>query len=1033
VSEFAVKHDPRPPRLPSGTVTFVFTDIEGSTRLLQRLGEDYVRVLDEHNVILRRAFAARGGVEVKTIGDALFAVFADASDALRAVLEGQLALGAHAWPVDAEFRVRIGVHTGEATNRGDDYIGLVVHEASRISDAGHGGQILVSGATAALASLPAGAELKDLGEHRLRGLVQPHRLFELRHPELPAITAALRTLTARPTNLQAQLTTFVGREREVRDLKSRLLAGARMLTLTGPGGCGKTRLAVEVAGELLGEFPDGVWLAELADVSSDALVVQAVAGALGVQEETNRELPDVLTRRLQPARMLVVLDNCEHVVHGAAQLAESILRACPNVQLLATSREPLSVPGEATWVVPSLSVPSNGSAIDRYEAVRLFVDRAAAVNQTFALTPDNTDPVGEICRRLDGIPLALELAAARVGVLSVNQICERLDDRFKLLTRGSRTAMPRQQTLRALVDWSYDLLAADEQALLCRLSVFAGGFTLEAAEAVAGDDVDVLDGLDGLVRRSLVQVEQSGSSTRYRLLETIRQYALEKLDARGEALGARASHRRWVYDLAATTRDLDFSSSGASIHDHVDLEIGNVRAALESGLSDPGAIADALRICVDLGYYWFLRAHSAEGESWLDRALGKAGDVDPVLRGFALLTRGILAFERLDHDKSVPALTEALATGEEHGNRSLMLRASNWLAACETMLGEFDQARELLDRHKEFGDILEEPERAAWSYLLGSLFQTQGDAAASRQFLEDSIVRARRAGAPYVLVRALPVAANMALAAGDVDRAADLFAEALDMARQTNDRIGIARSLVFLAGGSIETGDYAGASERLREAAPIVTREVGSPAMLARLQLAQGTLDLHRARLDDARRHFNAALATALQLRRPREIVDARTSLGALHLAAGEPERAGAELEQALELARGAQDRERTARALELLGRLAISQGDLDPASRLIEEGAAIASDVGSDARLAAAAHGRGLLALAMGDKDRASTFLRGALERRRRLGSGLASIETLEALAKAVPDAREAAELLESARARRESLGCPAPDVPSP
>ncbi len=926
VSEMGAKRSGTISRLPTGTVTFVFTDIEGSTRLLQRLGEDYIRVLDDHNSILREAFTANGGVEVRPVGDAFFAAFADPTNAVRAMVDAQLALQAHSWPQGAECRVRIGLHTGEAVSTADDYVGLAVHLASRISDAGHGGQILLSSATTQLAAdgLPPGTELRDLGEHRLRDIPEPQRLFEVSHPDLPRVDSPLRTLSARPNNLPAQPTSFIGRDREMTDIKARVLAGAPIISLIGPGGCGKTRLAIEVAGELLGEYPDGVWLVELAEISSDALVVQAVAAALGIQEEPGRELGATLTKRLERSKALLVLDNCEHVIWGAAELADWILRSCAGVRLLSTSREPLSVDGEQTWLVPPLTVPQNGGT-EGSDAVRLFVDRAEAINPRLELTQENTRLVGEICRRLDGIPLALELAAARVDVLSLSQICERLDNRFQLLTRGSRTAMLHHQTLRALVDWSYELLSPSEQELLCRLAVFAGGFTLEAAEAVVpGGPLapdDVLDGIAGLVQRSLVQVDQSQGDARYRLLETIRQYGLEKLEARGEALEVRAQHRRWLSDLAATTRDRDFV--GAAIHDRLELETGNIRAALESGLADPGGIDDALRICTDLGYYWWLRGHNSEGESWLEAALAQAEGADPVMRGHALVWRGLLAFERLDLDAVIP-LTEALTIADATGDKLLKARAITWLGASLTVRGDLDAARAVLERRFEVGeDVVEEPERAGWFYLLGSLYQILGDTEASERYLADAIDLARRIGASYVLGRALPVEANKAHESGDVSAASELYKEALDMARETNDRVALARSLVFLAEASIDTGDFAGAETHLLEAAPIITRQIGFPALSARLEVAEGRLDLSRGRLEEAREHLEQVVGAPLAHRREKTMADARTTLGAVELAMGNLSAAGDQLQQAVELARHVNDLERVARAEALLERLA--------------------------------------------------------------------------------------------------------------
>lgn len=1023
-------------RLPSGRLTFLFTDIEGSTRLLQRLGDSYVPLLDDHNRILREAIAAHGGFEVRPIGDAIFAVFPDPGDAVRAVLAAQLALRAHRWPPEVDCRVRMGLHTGVATSTGDDYIGLAVHTASRISDAGHGGQILLSSETAGLAAdtLPEGTELHDLGTHRLRDIIEPQRIFEVHHPDLPEVDAPLRTLSARPNNLPVQLTSFIGRDKEMTDLKALLLSGTRVITLVGPGGCGKTRLSVEVASELLGDYPDGVWFVELAEVSSDALVVQAVAAALGIQEEPGRELGQTLTSRLEGSHALLVLDNCEHVVWGAAELASWVLQTCPGVQVLATSREPLSVAGETTWVVPPLSVPQNGHLTERADAVRLFVDRAQAVNPRLELTPESTELVGEICRRLDGIPLALELAAARMDVLSLGQISERLDNRFKLLTRGSRTAMPRQQTLRALVDWSFDLLGPHEQVLLCRLAVFAGGFTLEAAEAVgAGDpveDEDVLDALAGLVRRSLVQVDDADGDHRYRLLETIRQYGLEKLEARGEALDVRGRHRRWLADFAASTRDIDFTSTGAAIHDRLELEAGNIRVALESGLADPGGVAEALQICADLGYFWWLRGHISEGETWIAAVLSKAGNEDPVPRGFTIVWRALLAIQGFDFDTALPLLHEALAVGEEHGNDLLKARALTWLTTSMAVLGRAEEAREFLTQRLAGGDdMIEEPERAGWLYLLGSVYQLLGDRDASRRALDEAIEIGRRVRGSYVLGRALPTAAGRALDRGDATLARELYTEALHMARETNDRVALARCLVYFAEASTELGDFETAESHLREATPIITIQIGFLVLRARLEVAKGRLAFNRARLDEARDRVRHALE--LELGTEKAVEDAHLLLGAIELAAGDVDAAEPHIREALEVTEHLDDADLRGRALELSARVALERGDLEQAHLHLLQATTLAEGMGSEVQRAAALHARGLLALARDDMPAALESLDHALGLRTAIGNELAVAESMEALAAAAEaggDLERAASMLGAAEARRAQLSCPAP-----
>ena len=455
-------------------MTFLFTDIEGSTHLLQRLGDRYAEVLDTHFGLLTDALTAHDGHIVNFQGDAVFVAFEQASDAVAAAYAAQEALDAYPWSAGEDVRVRVGMHTGPALQTGDNYVGLAVHEASRICSAAHGGQVVLSDVTRDQVGTrwPPGVSTRDLGFHRLKDLPEPRRLYQLIYAGLPGNFPRLRS-DAAPGNLPKQSTSFVGRRAELADACRQLDAGVSVLTLTGPGGCGKTRLALEVAAEVVDDYPGGAWQVELAMVNDPALVPQAVAKTLDVREEAGIDTVQSLTAALADTRVLLVLDNCEHLVDACAQLADTLVRACPDAHVLATSQEALGVAGESVLRVSSMPPP---------DGVQLFVDRARAKRPDFAMTPEAAAAIESICRRLDGIPLAIELAAARVKALTVEQILERLDDRFRLLAGGSRTAPTRQQTLRATLDWSYDLLTDAERTLLQRLSVFAGGWTLESAE-----------------------------------------------------------------------------------------------------------------------------------------------------------------------------------------------------------------------------------------------------------------------------------------------------------------------------------------------------------------------------------------------------------------------------------------------------------------------------------------------------------------------------------------------------------------------
>ncbi len=634
------------------TLTFLFTDIEGSTALVGRLGDDdYAQVLAGHHAVIRSALAAHDGREVDTQGDAFFAVFSSPRACVAAVLEMQQAIAAHAWPGGEQVRVRMGVHCGEAARTAAGLVGLEVHRAARVAAVAHGGQVLVSEAAAALVRgwLPPGAALADLGVHYLKDLGRPERIFQLTAADLQAGFPPLRSLgnPALPNNLPAQLSTFVGREREISQVRA-LVESSRLVTLTGAGGCGKTRLGLQVAAELLDGSGDGVWVAELAAVTDQDAVAAAVSQALRLAAQPGRPALEALLDALAAQDVLIVVDNCEHLISGCAKTAEAIVRRCPRVHLLATSREPLGIGGEVIYRVPSLSLPGPGDADtgtpESSDAVALFADRAQASGVALDVAGQAGPLVVSVCRRLDGMPLAIELAAARLRSMSLAELAGRLDQRFRLLTGGSRTALARQQTLRATVAWSHSLLTGAEQLLLGRLSVFAGGFGLGAAEAVCGSgDLDVLDVADllgSLVDKSLVVAEQAGETLRYRLLETIRLFAAERLVEAGdeEAAAVAAAHCAHFLSVAEQAAAYLTGPDQASWLARLDADQANLRRAAAHAAAEPEGTAVVLRLGVALRRYWEACSREQEAFGLLVPALRRPGArADPGLYAAALV------------------------------------------------------------------------------------------------------------------------------------------------------------------------------------------------------------------------------------------------------------------------------------------------------------------------------------------------------------------------------------------------------------
>jgi predicted ATPase/class 3 adenylate cyclase len=586
-----------PTSLPSGTVTFLYTDIEDSTGLAQQHPTEMPVLISQHHGILRQCIQEYDGHIFRIMGDAFCAAFFTARDALLAALQAQRQLQQADW-YPAALKVRMGIHTGPAQTgdieegAGDTTGYLTLTRVQRVMSTAFGGQILLSSASAELVrgELPESVELRDMGEHRLKGLLTPERLWQVTAPDLLSEFPALQSLNTIPHNLPVQVNRFIGRERELTQTQE-MLTRTRLLTLTGPGGTGKTRLSLKLAAEILSEYAHGVWLVELAPLTDPALVLQTTASTLGLREKPGVSLEDLVTSYLCDKHLVLILDNCEHLVETCAVLADRWLHSCPYLKILASSREALGITGETIYQVSPLALPASddlsAETLSRSEAVQLFVERAAAVQPGFRLNDHNASAVAQICQRLDGIPLALELAAARVGMLSPQQIANRLDDRFRLLTGGSRTALPRQQTLRSLIDWSYDLLTEGERQVFRHLSVFVGSWSLEAAEAVC-PELDVLSLLAGLVQKSLVVADESADevTTRFRLLETIRQYAREKLEHSGETQLVASRHARFFAQLAEEAEA--FLRGGQEIIawlQRLESEHGNLRAALDWCLS----------------------------------------------------------------------------------------------------------------------------------------------------------------------------------------------------------------------------------------------------------------------------------------------------------------------------------------------------------------------------------------------------------------------------------------------------------------
>jgi predicted ATPase/class 3 adenylate cyclase len=768
-------------RLPTGTVTFLFTDIEGSTRLLRELGDRYSDVLAEHRRVIREAVARHGGVEVDTQGDAHFAAFARATDAAAAAAAAQEALA------NGVVRVRMGLHTGEPTVTEEGYVGMAVHHGARIVAAGHGGQILLSQATRDL--LDPRFAVRDLGEHRLKDLSAPQRLYQLGDGEFPPLKALHQT------NLPIQATPLIGRERELEELAGHV-GEHRLMTLVGPGGTGKTRLALQAAAEAVESFEHGVWWVPLAPVTDPERVESAIAGAIGADGP--------LSEYLRPQQALLLIDNFEQVVEGADQVA-TLIEAAPRISVLVTSREPLRIHAEFRYAVEPLL---------EADAVALFVERARTIDASFA--PD--EAVAEICRRLDGLPLAVELAAARIGLLSSADLLARLDRALPLLTGGARDAPERQRTLRATIEWSYDLLSDEEQRIFAQLAVFAGSFTLEAAEEVCGAELDVLQ---ALVDRSLVRRWGSG---RFGMLETVREYALERLDALPDGETVRRRHAKYFLDVAESTHLAVETFYLGPRFDLAHAEQENFRAALAWAIEGDPELG--LALATELENFW-VGNDPREGIRWLSSIFENADERGSFTRGRALRVYGGVNDIAGEQEAAREKYEASLAVFEELGDDAGRARLLHRVALNAMRRGELERARQLaeqsLELHMKVGNRFGQAEAIG---ALGAVARDLGEAECAFELIEQSAATAEEAGVPWWIMGMQLELAQLDLAGGRTEEGEQRARDALAMAAEMRDRGGRVFGVGLLAAVAAELGEHERAG-RLWGA--IETEQVGAP------------------------------------------------------------------------------------------------------------------------------------------------------------------------------------------------------------
>ncbi|MCY7362636.1 MAG: tetratricopeptide repeat protein [Ignavibacteria bacterium] len=801
---------------PSGNVTFLFTDIEGSTRLSQEFPETIHIALEKHHSILNEAVESWNGYVFEIVGDAFCCAFEKAEDAVKAAVEIQKKLSIEKWE-DVIVKIRIGIHSGKAEWTGERYSGYItLARTARLMSAANGEQIIISKDTFEISkdNISSQISFRDLGERRLKDVVHPIRLYQVSGQGLREDFPPLKTIDARPNNLPVQLTKFIGREKEMKEIKN-LLSRSTLVTLLGSGGSGKTRLVLEVAEDVIDDFTNGVWFIELASITDPAFIIPEIASVFNLNSDGKKDLYEILKNYLREKEILLVLDNCEHLIHDCAKITEQLLGTCSKLKILASSRESLHIFGEATYSVPSLSMPDlkikyTAETLSQYESVKLFIDRAISVNPDFKVTNSNAPALAQLCSELDGIPLAIELASARIRVLPVEKILERLNDRFKLLTGGKRNTLPRHQTLRALIDWSYDLLSDNEKLLLCRLSIFNGGWTLEAAENVCSDEsldeFEILDLLSNLLDKSLVKAYDTDFELRYTMLETIRKYGEEKLNESDEVIKVQEKYYNYFYKFAV---DSEHKLTGSLQKEYLlkmNSDYENMREVLNRSLQDNSE--STLKISVALGKYWELRSYFSEGLNFLQKGLEINNKIDNLLKakvyywtGFYFTFQG----KYIESKKYLEESLEMFVESESKEGKALTLMS---LAAIAMFEGDYEKMESITNESLNISiEINNKSFIAANLRAIAVSLMHQGNHDESGKRYEESLSIYRELGDQVQLAKIIGNFGALEYLKGNYEKAISYMEESLELRYELGDRHGIGISLNNL--GTVYSMQYA--------------------------------------------------------------------------------------------------------------------------------------------------------------------------------------------------------------------------------
>ena len=985
--------------IPAGNITFLFTDIEGSTKLSQDFPEKLHVALERHNQILKEVLESNNGFIYDMIGDSFFCAFENAVDAVKAAVQIQTELKKEIWD-EAVIKVRIGIHSGSAEWNGERYMGYItLARTARIMEAAYGEQILISNNTHSLylegskTQSKKKSEIKssshrvfevnfrDFGERRLKDVIEPIRLFQIESDGLREEFPPLKTLDARPNNLPIQLTSFIGREKEMKFIKEELKLH-RLLSLTGAGGAGKTRFALQTAAEVIDEFENGVWFVDLSALKDIALLSSTMITALGIKEESMKTSDETLIDFLRDKEILIILDNCEQLINACALLTERLLSSCPKLKMISTSREAMNCGGEFTYRIPPLTQPdpnqnNTPEELTQYESVRLFIERALSVNPNFRVTNENAPALAEVCSRLDGIPLAIELAAARIKMLSIEKIYERLDDRFNLLTGGKRTALPRQQTLRALIDWSYDLLSENEKILWSRLSVFNGGWTLDAAEEVCSDETidknEILDLLSQLTEKSVIIYDNS--KDRYRILESIKQYGIEKLSDGKEIF---LQHLNYFLKLSEKAKPELIGENTKFWMQIIEADHNNFLSAIEWSVNnenkDKGAVISNL-----IGSFWSRTGQYSTGIRLVEIILESSGSLSKLLKGDMLNWIGNFRISLGDNEQAIKYLEKSLVLSKEIGDKRGIAESMLRLGNVTNSLGDFELAKnyyeDSLDNYKK---IDSKSGIAAISLSLGNVALNQGDYGMAKKYNEESLFIFKEIGHKYGIALSIHNLGNVSLFLGDYELAKKYLEEGLDLLKEIGNKKGMAFSINFLGNIALNQGDFEQAKKNFEESL-FIFKEIGNKDGIALSILSLGMILFNQGYSEKAKKYYEESLDIRKEIGEKNGIAESVKNVGHIAYVHGDYQQAKKYYKESLDIYKEIGSKSGIANSINSLGNIEFGQGDFEQANKYYEESLSIFKEIADKNGITNSINNLGKAAYGLGDFEKAIKLISAA------------------------------------------------------